>query len=345
MESCPKCNHKRKKSDEEFPSPATCPQCGFDFEHYAAYLGKRGEGGESGRNTVKRRGRFILGIFVFVVAVLWFGRMYAVSLAKQKIDHTIQSASRFVDITYGDLAVDPLSKKIELENVTVGSAATRKIIAQIGRCIIEGVEEGESGGLPRKMQMTLSDLQMGGTAGEALDKELKKLGLDNALLDGFLDYEYHAAGKQLVVKNIFIKADRAGSLRISGEGVGIHVDINNLLKLLLSNFMNAALVSVNAEYHDESLFRRIMASEAEKSGKAVADVRGAIIKTLEKKISMEKNRLQQDNYRSMIKFIEDPKILRLRAQPNQPLLFRTLMKSKQNPEEWLKALNIQVKAD
>lgn len=285
--------------------------------------------------------KVIFGIGLILLLVGYFGfKMYAASVAEERINLAIAEASEFVDIDYDDVSVDAMGLDVRISNVTIAQGDDPEKI-KIEEVVVHDIDGSSE--MPLFMSICLKGMKLENALKPTEIAQLKEYGYDEELLtDISIDYLYDEDAKELTVKKFSGNTDNLGKMDLSLHISNINLNPEMTLEQFLQN-EKAMIHGAIINYTDDSFFNRIIEVEAKKAHKSPTELKQILMQELEKSTKGQEDQFTQDVISAVKKFVENPKKFSISINPDKPVIFNRLMRTK-NPQALIDLLNLEVKS-
>ncbi len=257
----------------------------------------------------------ILGILIVLFS--WGAvEVYKEKRARDEIDKLVKELNLEGKFYYDDVDYSILSGKLELTGVrwTAG-----------GETVIEKITV---------YRYTPSDLVVSveGIRGEDDDfgRDMKDLGIENPVLNFYIDASVYDDKKELVVRKFAINMPQAFE-------VSVNFQLSNLTSSLLRDIANysgndmEALNDISARvarvkvknfslvFEDLGLRERILEEEAKRKKKSKEELVKDLVADMEKSLKKAKTDIEKDFIKSIISFVKEGGKVTLSMNPDRPL--------------------------
>lgn len=179
---------------------------------------------------------------------------------------------------------------------------------------------------------------------------LAKLGYDKLSLDLDFSYVHNPDTKRLSVKQLAVGGDNMGR-------VGLSFDLGNVNAALAADpavdpaaalmaVQSATLERLELRYDDSSLAGRLLKAAANEAGMEEADFKAMLLaQVAQAGAQAPEAPMTKEVLDSAVAFINNPKSLSLRLQPQQPVAVGALMAASQDPIVLAQAVGMSVTAN
>ena len=263
-------------------------------------------------------------------------KMYASSIAEEKIDIAIANLVNYVDVDYRNVSVDLLGFDVHVLDIVV-SAINSKNKINIDEIVIFDVDKESD--IPFFLHIALNGIQIPIDQIEAV----KKLDYnDRMLLNADIDYEYNENEKEIVLNRIQLGAEEVGDIALTFRLSNIDLNPKNVLALLFS-YPQIILHNATIMYRDDSLIDRLIKFQAEDQGLEVGQLKDHAITSIENAIAVEEDEFTKNVLTEIKNFINSPEEISISITPSKPLPFGRIMRI-ETPKELITALNLKVES-
>ena len=280
----------------------------------------------------------IIGIgAAIIIGCAYVGtKMYASSIAEEKIDIAIANLVNYVDVDYQNVSVDLLGFAVHISDIVVSPTKSEDKI-HIDEIVIFDVDKDSD--VPFFLHIALNGIQIPIDQIEAV----KNLGYnDYMLLNADIEYDYNATAKEIVLNRLQVGADGVGDIEISLRLSNIDLNPENVLAFLLT-YPQIILHNGTMMYRDDSFIERLMRLQAETQDRDVTQMKDGMIIVIEHAIEEEEDEFTKQALTEIRNFVNAPEKLLISIEPIKPLPLGRLMRT-QNPKELIKLLNIKIQS-
>ena len=297
-----------------------------------------------------------VGVIVLLIGLYGGFKMYASSIAKEKIDKAIaENVPSELDIDYKNISVDLLGLGVRISDVVV-SADDQRLNRKwmINEIFLADIDDKSE--IPTYLDISVNGLHV--QPPPHLGKQDTKvfndvMGIGNSdepvLLNTSLKYDYNE-GKKEQEASITFGVEDVGNLKFGYTVGGIELTASTIDNPM-QGAANLSIISMSFSYEDDSMIERLMASVADQEGREVKEVREEgtkeTIRELRHAFKCGKNsdencKLMRDK---LEEFINDPdgNGISITVKPQEPLEVMAtvgdVMSGKQSLEDVLKNLN------
>ena len=290
--------------------------------------------------------KIVFGIGLVLLLVGYFGfKMYAASVAEERINVAIAEASEFVDIDYEDVSVDAMGLNVRISNVTIAQVDAKlgdseKI--KIEEIVVHDID-GSSSEMPLFMSVCLKGMKLDGALNPKEMTRLKELGYDEKLLsDISIDYFYDQDKKELTVKEFSGNTDNVGKMNLSMHISNINLNPDMTMQQIFEN-EKAMIHTAEINYTDDSFFNRMLEFEAKKARQSPDEFKQMLMQELDRSMKVKEDQFTQDVVTAVKNFIENPKKFSVSINPDKPFIFNKLKRIR-DPKDLIPLLNLKVKS-
>lgn len=270
----------------------------------------------------KKAGAVVLVVILVLVGGYVGAKIFLQQKAADEIRLIVDNAAAVENITYSNLAVNPLSMKADMEDVSVFLANENGRI-DIGR--IELNDWAMERDIPSRV-----NIRMNGVSLESARHPAKYGRITDA--DILLAYSADPEAKQLSIDNFMIHAPELGKLDLR---CGLaNVDLEKMVSAADSPLFfvlvlpGISVASVDIKYQDESLVRRLIDEAATRKGMS----RDEYVAFLQRELMGLKedgtNAYLDNALDELVRFFNHPSQIRIQAAPVKPVPLGQFMFSK-----------------
>ena len=281
-----------------------------------------------------------IGAAIFLVAMYAGIKMYASSVAKEKVDIAIANIASYADVDYEDVSVDLFGLDVHISDVVVSSVGSREKV-NISEIVLSDVD-GESD-IPLFLDISFNGVEIAIDKFGNNAKELVELGYkDSILLNFSIEYHYNKENSEISLNKLKIGADDMGDLDISFRLGNIDLSPEGIQALLFT-YPQITLLDAKISYDDDSLIERLVKSIAQKQDKSVKQIKNQAIKNIEKEIENEEDEFTKDALEEIKDFVDDPEEFTISIEPKNPLPLSRIL-SLRDPQVIIKILNVKIES-
>jgi hypothetical protein len=280
----------------------------------------------------------IIGIgATIIIGFAYVGtKMYASSIAEEKLDIAIANLVNYVDVDYRNVSVDLLGFDVHVSGIVV-SAINSEDKINIDEIVIFDFDKESD--IPFFLHIALNGIQIPIDQIEAV----KKLGYDDyMLLNADIEYDYNKNEKEIVLNRIQVGADGVGDIEISLRLSNIDLNPENILAFLFT-YPQIMLHNATIMYRDDSFIERLMKLQAETQDRNVTEMKDDIITIIEHTIEEEEDDFTKKVLTEIRKFVDSPEQFSISIEPIKPLPLGRIMRTK-NPKDLIRILNIKIQS-
>ena len=226
------------------------------------------------------------GVAVVLIAAYVGIKMYASSVAEEKIDKAIASVANYADVDYKNVSVDLFGLDVHISDVIVSPADSKEKV-NINEIVVYDVDEQSD--IPLFLDISFNGVEI------AIDKlgddakKIKELGYnDNILLNSAIEYHYNKENNEISLNKLTIGADDVGALDVSFRLGNIDLGPEKIMGILFT-YPQIMLRDAKISYHDDSLIERLLKLAAKEQKKNVKEIKNEAIKNIEKEIEKEED--------------------------------------------------------
>jgi|TARA_Y100000294_G_scaffold177306_1_gene202229 hypothetical protein len=280
------------------------------------------------------------GVAVVLIAAYVGIKMYASSVAEEKIDKAIASVANYADVDYKNVSVDLFGLDVHISDVIVSPADSKEKV-NINEIVVYDVDEQSD--IPLFLDISFNGVEI------AIDKlgddakKIKELGYnDNILLNSAIEYHYNKENNEISLNKLTIGADDVGALDVSFRLGNIDLGPEKIMGILFT-YPQIMLRDAKISYHDDSLIERLLKLAAKEQKKNVKEIKNEAIKNIEKEIEKEEDDFTKNALKEIKDFIDDPERFTISIAPKKPLPLGRLLRVN-DPKDIIKLLNVNIKS-
>ncbi len=283
-----------------------------------------------------------IGVLIVMVAIYAGVKIYASSIAAEKVDKAIVKVSDYADIDYKKVSAELLGMDVKISGVTI-SPVNSKDIFTIDEIVIREIKG--NGDIPTALSAACNGIELDPDKLEDDTEELKELGYEKITANLNIDYSYNSEKKEIDIQEINIDADNMAEITARFQLSNIAVEAINPKELisLLFTLPQVLFHSAEIRYDDDSLVKRLLEYDARKKGLSSKEYKEALFTAIDKAIAEEEDKLLQDFLKEVKKFLEDPKELSISMIPEKPCPVARIIRAGK-AKKIIKLLNIQIKS-
>jgi len=278
---------------------------------------------------------FLLFVAICAVGLQWFVN----SEVKSELDQAIKTTEG-LSLTYTDLSVEILDKRVVLEDVAVtlptGANFTAKELRILAFDQIHPT--------PHYATMEAKDLEIPITNELFGDgaKVLNDLGIVMIAGDTKFDYAYYPADKELTIKNLSINDPKLGSARLAGTLSNIDLD-----EMRAEQTIGVGIKDIHLNFTDHELMGILAADWARKMGmspETTLDRISTELDGLSRYAAQQENMIARDVMLGLKRFLNDPGAVTVTATPKDPVPVLYFFMGRDIFEN-LQLLNLKIETD
>lgn len=279
------------------------------------------------------------GVAVVLIAMYVGIKMYASSVAEEKINLAIARIVKSVDVDYKNVSVDLFGLNVHISDVVVSPSGSKEKFI-INEIVIYDVDRKSD--MPLFLDISFNGVEIPiGKLGKNA-KKIKDLGYnDNILLNFAIDYHYNKEKDEISLNKIKISADDVGDLDVSFRLGNIDLNPEKIMGIIFT-YPQIILHDAKISYHDDSLIERLMDLAAKKEKTNVKQIKNEAIKKIEREIEKEDNEFVKNALKEIKNFIDDSEEFNISIAPEKPLPLGRLLNVK-DPNDIIKLLNVKIK--
>ncbi|MBL0701898.1 MAG: hypothetical protein JJV91_00245 [Desulfosarcina sp.] len=279
-----------------------------------------------------RRRMILIGMVVLCLAYVALQK-YLNIRAEKKVDHVIAGIRSYADIHYNGILVDPISRKVHINNITITPKSSLESL-NIGELILYQCDTKNR--IPHTLHFAIKDFKIcqDNTRLLKLRPYFNELGYSELKIDFDLEYCLEKKDASLVINKMVIGAENAGRAEF-------YLKLNrfNLTRILNSSdsaenlsktlpFISISEASLN--YADDSFVLRFLERLARRDNRQVEYIIHDISEDLQKRIG-DSNEVTRIQLKALIAFINNPDKIKITAYPEKPVPLANFL--------WLRDLN------
>ena len=277
-----------------------------------------------------------LGAAIIIGFAYVGAKMYASSIAEEKIDIAIANLVNYVDVDYRNVSVDLLGFDVHVSDIVISPVSSEEKI-NIDEIVVFDIDKESD--MPFSLHIALNGIQIPIDQIEAV----KKLGYkDHMLLNADIDYEYNKNEKEIVLNKIQLGAEEVGDIALTFRLSNIDLNPKNVLALLFS-YPQIILHNATIMYRDDSLIDRLIKFQAEDQGLEVAQMKDHAITGIENAIAVEEDEFTKSVLTEIKNFVNSPEEISISIRPSKPLPFGRIMRI-ETPKDLITALNLKIES-
>lgn len=283
----------------------------------------------------------IVGIGVVVFVAMYSGaKMYASTVAEDKINIAIANIANYADVDYKSASVDLFGLDVHISDVVISPANSKEKV-NINEIVIYDLDEESD--IPLFLNISFNGIEMpidnlGGNA-----ERIKELGYkDNVILNASLKYRYNKETREINFNKLKIGADDAGDLDASFRLGNIGISPEEIIGVLFT-FPEIILHDIKISYNDDSLVERLLELAAKEQNKNVKQMKDEAMQNIAMEIEREQDKFTRNALKEIKDFIDDPERLVISIEPKDPLPLGRLL-DVNDPKDIIKLLNVKIKS-
>lgn len=268
--------------------------------------------------------------------------------AKQAVEQLVAENEEIESLEYSDLTVGLLDQGGKIENVRLRLKGIDDPIT-VDRIEIEDIALQEGRTVKADVRMEGLTLKHDHALLESITPELAAMGYDKVVVDASADYRYNPKERLLELNKIHLSGKEMGTLSMTITLAQVDPALwdvkkeNINLGSLLTTFALVSLGPSQIEYKDDTLLKRWMKHQAQKSGQQPED----LVRQWHQEIDQEAGQTDQAIVKEALgafkRFVTDPDRIEIRISPEKPVaLMRFVLES---PERILENLQLKVESN
>lgn len=286
--------------------------------------------------------KIVFGIGLVLLLVGYFGfKMYAASVAEERINMAIAEASEFIDIDYEAVSVDAMGLDVRISNVIISKLNDPEKV-KIEEVVVHDIDGSSK--MPLFMSVCLKGMRLENALKPNEMAQLKEFGYDeNLLTDISIDYLYDQNKKELTINKFSGNTDNLGKVNLSMHLSNVDLNADMTMKQFFEN-EKAMVHTAEINYTDDSFFNRIIEVEAKKARQSPDEFRQMITRQLDMMATKsQEDQFTQDVVAAVKNFIENPEKFSVSVNPDKPFGFNRLKRTR-DPRNLIALLNLKVKS-
>jgi len=286
--------------------------------------------------------KIVFGIGLVLLLVGYFGfKMYAASVAEERINMAIAEASEFIDIDYEAVSVDAMGLDVRISNVIISKLNDPEKV-KIEEVVVHDIDGSSK--MPLFMSVCLKGMRLENALKPNEMAQLKEFGYDeNLLTDISIDYLYDQNKKELTINKFSGNTDNLGKVNLSMHLSNVDLNADMTMKQFFEN-EKAMVHTAEINYTDDSFFNRIIEVEAKKARQSPDEFRQMITQQLDMMATKsQEDQFTQDVVAAVKNFIENPEKFSVSVNPDKPFGFNRLKRTR-DPRNLIALLNLKVKS-
>jgi len=297
---------------------------------------------------MKNHKKTLLIVAILLLVGAYIGVQYYVDrAAKNRVDREVERISAFADIRYEDVDVDLFGRSIRFQSVRLSPKFPKFRIDD--RLIIDELilyPPGKPSATAESIRVRLNGIRMDPTGPDGiLNPLIKELGYADMRVNVECNGAYDRKSRILELTRLQVEAPQIAEavLRLRLE----NIDLKPLASgpgnpiVLLSTLSGVSIAGAELRYTDGSLIKRIVASEARRSGQSV----DAYVQMLSDRLGQVVSSRTDPAARKMLETIHDfllaPDSITIRVQPDRPVSVLSLILVRK-PDKILTMLGVEV---
>lgn len=290
----------------------------------------------------------LVGLVAGVGITYMVGNKMATKKAEQAVEQLVAENEEIEALEYRDLKVGLFDQGGKIKDVRLQLKGIEDPIV-IDQLQLQKIAQIEGRTVQADVSMEGLTLKHDHALLESITPELAAMGYDEVVVDAIFAYQYDPQERELTLEKIGIAAKDMGELYMAFTLAQVSPALWEVEKedlnfgSLLSTFALVSIGPSQIEYEDQSLFKRWVKRQAQKSGQRSED----LIRQWNKQIDTEAGRsdraIVKEALGAVKAFLADPDRIIVRVEPEKPVaLMRFVLES---PERMLENLHLTVESD
>ena len=279
-----------------------------------------------------RRMMILIGMVVLCFAYVALQKYLNIK-AEKKIDHIISGIRSYADIQYNGILVDPISRKVHINNITITPKSSLESLS-ISELILYQCDVKNR--IPHTLHFAIKDFKIcqDNIRLLKLGPYFNELGYSELKVDFDLEYRLDKKDESLVINKMVIGAENAGRaefyLKLNRFNLTRILNSSNSTENLSKTLPFVLISEASLNYADDSFVSRFLERLARRGNRPAEYLIHDISEDLQKRIG-DSNEVTRIQLKALIDFINNPDKIKITAYPENPVPLANFL--------WLRDLN------
>ncbi|SNR65531.1 hypothetical protein [Desulfurobacterium atlanticum] len=291
----------------------------------------------------KKFGVFLAVLVSFLIGIYFAADYYITKKVEEKIDKKLQALKPEFDVKYKNCDVSIFRKSVTLENITVSGSLLKKPLS-INKLEVENPDI--KGNFPRYARIVVDSVEI---PIENFPENLRYILnlLDYRKTISFnteFSYHFNPEKRRFSLNKYILDVPESGSLFVSLKLYEIP-DFKNVsgIESLIFKFLSIKIADGVLIYKDKGFYERAITGIAKYRNLSPVEVKRKIKLKINKELGNDILSLMIK--KALIKFIENPRLIKVEIHPDEPVRLGTFLFNSASPEELVNKLGLKVEAD
>jgi len=282
----------------------------------------------------------VAGMVVFSVVIYLGIKMYASSVAEEKVNMAIAKFANHVDVDYGDVAADPFGLDVRMSDVLLSLPNSKDKIF-IKEIVIH--EADDQSDVPSFLDISLTGIEIDIKKLGNKAKDLLELGYGEKITLNFaVDYNYDKERGKINVDELKLGVNDVGELEVSFQLENIDLSPEKIAGIMFT-YPQIMIHDAKISYRDDSLVARLIERAAKSQNKSVAQLKSEALRNIDRQIEEGGSEFIKTALGQVKNFISNPDEIAILIAPDKPMAVGRLLRTG-NPGELIKLLNMEIKS-